>query len=293
MSNSESVDYEKWDRWGPLKDVVVERAFRVADRRDGVQFIDHAPRVLLVGQSTLNMDAMSSYLKYRGEEWVGADWFASDLAEYPEPIVEAAGRVCYQSWNNPAGKTTPEYIQTSILEHAHGSVLEHVWLNFMVADLPRSTQLELVRHGDGTAFSFESTRFTDRHLRFVIPPRYRDDPEAIEVWKVPVWASIDAYLSLVGGPENRDTLSKKRRKEAARSILPNCQGSDGMFSCNLRAFRWITELRSDPSADLSIREFAMNIYGAAAAVLDGVTSDSTLGVDDDGYPFVKYDNRKV
>src|SRR5690606_23863213 len=143
-----------------------------------ISFINTPPRVFLVGISTPQYNGFEDYLAYRGVEW-----HREDTIFHPEAIVEGAGRVCYQSWHNPAGKTRLEYLQTSIIEHMHGSVLEHLWVNLMVADLPRSAQLELVRHGEGTGFSFESTRYTDAHMRFVIPPAIRNDPEEVELFK--------------------------------------------------------------------------------------------------------------
>ena len=149
----------------------------------------NAPKVFLVGKTEMSTSAMNEYLLHRH-----ADWNRPNIGDFnrTEAVVEAAGRVCYQSWNNPGKKTTEEYIRTSILDHAHGSVLEHVWLNFMVADIPRSTQLELVRHGDGTAFSFESTRFTDKYMRFVCPPAYRDDQILFDAW----YASVERSATM-------------------------------------------------------------------------------------------------
>lgn len=245
----------------------------------------------------MDFPAMEEYLAYRGDSWVKPDHDSVRVNQNnPELLVEAAGRVCYQSWKNPANKTTSEYIKSSIIEHAHGSVLEHVWLNFMVADLPRSTQLELVRHGDGTAFSFESTRFTDRHMRFILPPRYRGDDEATAAWIESIRTSYMTYQTLVSemdASDGKGTLSRKRRKEAARAVLPNSQGSDGMFSCNLRSFRWITHVRSDPSADSSIREFAEALYLAGSSTLLGTVQDAGVLYDEEDRSYISFANPKV
>jgi thymidylate synthase ThyX len=176
------------------------------------------------------------------------------------------------------------------------SVLEHVWLNFMVADLPRSSQLELVRHGDGTAFSFESTRFTDEHLRFIVPPRLRGNVEAVDTWYESVRTAVRVYwnlLSEIDANEPSATLRRKRRKEAARSILPACQGSDGVVSMNARSLRWITEVRSDPGADLSIREFANEVFVAAQEYMPSILADASFEDDGEGVLSIKYATKKV
>lgn len=243
-----------------------------------ITFVAEPPRVFVVGHTAPDWDAFDAYLAYRGAAW------NTPLPDrqWTTAIAEAAGRVCYQSWHNPKRSSHEEYLQTSIVEHKHGSVLEHVWLNFLVADLPRSVQLELVRHGEGTAFSFESQRFTDTNLRFVIPPLIRHDPLLVMHFKdvcEGVASSYHAQLELIAAQELTDglggTMRRKRAKEAARALLPNACGSDGMVSINARALRHIIELRSSEHADASMREFAAALYTAARPRLEAILADAT------------------
>ena len=255
------------------------------------QFISAPPKVFVVGVVTPIMWGFADYLVYRGVRWD-----TDNPEDDPQAIVEAAGRVCYQSWENPSGKSRAVYIQQSIIEHAHGSVLEHLWFNCLVADLPRSSQLELVRHGDGTAFSFESTRFTDKHLRFIIPPKIRRDPILVEAWKAGINDAVERYEHVIDSmPDDGETgtLKKKRAKEAARSLLPNAQGSDGMFSVNARAARHIINLRTDEHADLSIREFAYALYQALKPWAPAVFADAIESTDAQGIPTVTFAVPKV
>jgi thymidylate synthase (FAD) len=264
---------------------------------EGFDLIQHPPKVFVIGASQVQSVGMNAYLNHRGVQWNRKRNTKMLLAaENVETIVEASGRVCYHSWDNKSEKSMGEYIQSSIIEHAHGSVLEHVWLNFMVADLPRSYQLELVRHGDGTAFSFESTRFTDEHLRFVVPPRIRGNVAAVDAWYESVRTAVRVYrnlLSEIDANEPSATLRRKRRKEAARSILPACQGSDGVVSMNARSLRWITEVRSDPGADLSIREFANEVFIAAQEYMPSILADASFEDDGEGVLSIKYATKKV
>lgn len=247
-----------------------------------IEIITEPPKVFVIGKSVPNWDAVESYLNHRGVRWNTEAGWASDT----EAILEAAGRVCYQSWENKRRSTRDVYLRSSIIEHGHGSVLEHVWFNCLVADLPRSVQLELVRHGEGTAFSFESQRFTDTHLRFVAPPLIRKDSAAMRMFTMSCYEAQSAYQKACELGTNLieqasisledKTLRRKRVKEAARSLLPNCVGSDGMFSLNARAARHIIHLRTDEHADASIREFAAALYHALRDDLPAVFSDAKL-----------------
>lgn len=191
-------------------------------------------------------------------------------------IAEFGGRVCYGSWHNPAGRSTNEYLQEQIVAHRHESVIESLVFNCAVQNLPRSSQLELVRHRVGCAYSFESTRFTDKRLRFVVPPALRGDEWGTIRWKGAIKESVVAYravLEKIDVSQESGTLKSKRAKEAARSLLPNSQGSDGLFTVNARAARHIMQLRSSEHADQSIREFAVALYDALAPLAPGVFGD--------------------
>lgn len=253
------------------------------------------PKVFLVGISTPNINGVERYLHHRDISWNNRD-----SPEHPEALLEMAGRVCYTSWHNPANKTRTEYVQ-NMFEHGHGSTSEHLWMNFMVSDLPRSTQLELVRHGDGTAFSFESTRFTDKGMRLVIPPAIRglEDHERIfidtalasaQTYRLTVAKLLKTYKALY---PNDKTLVQKRAKEGARGILPNAQASDGMFSVNLRGLRWILQVRSDEHADQSIREFAFALYEEARLHLPTGLADVDIIPVTEGTSVIKFAYSKV
>lgn len=249
------------------------------------------PSIHVAGISRPDGFGIDAYLRATDQTWVGCE-----ALDDPQALIEAAGRVCYASWHNPAQKTRHQYIRSSILDHAHGSVLEHVWLNLLIRDLPRSSQLELVRHGEGTAFSFESTRFTDRRFRIVIPPLLRGNTDLVAAFSAHCRAGIQLYCQLrdsIDVAEHDSTLTRKRKKEMARSVLPNALGSDGMVSLNARAARWIVQARSDPHADLSMREFAWALYQTLAATLPAVVADAQVQEQQDGVPWVRFDTPKV
>lgn len=258
-----------------------------------VSFVSAPPTVYVMGASTPVTFGIEAYLESVDEKW---RTIAADRPWDPEEIIEAAGRICYSSWNNPADKTRQQYIESSIIQNAHGSVLEHVWLNLIVQDLPRSTQLELIRHGDGTAFSFESTRFTDKRLRFVIPPRMRGNEVLEERFTSHCLEAVELYKMFRDSgtfDHEEGTLKRKRAKEMARAILPNCLGSDGVVSVNGRSLRWIIQSRSDAHADLSIREMAYALYTATKDYLPSLFCDATVTESPDGIPIVSFAQPKV
>lgn len=259
-----------------------------------VHVIKTPPKVFLVGYSTPQIGAIGDYLNYRGVQWNTPDVANDD----PLAIVEMAGRVCYHSWSNPRNRSRDNYIATQIIGHEHGSVLEHVWFNLLVADLPRSSQLELVRHGEGTAFSFESQRYTDVHLRFVVPPKLRQDPGCVAIFTAACQYEQSVYQELVtrltAESTETGTLATKRPREAARGVLGGAAGSDGMVSVNGRAVRHIINLRSNEHADLSIREFAWAVYEAIQPVAPALFLDASVNyVNEDGIPVVHFQHPKV
>src|SRR5262245_13639776 len=77
-----------------------------------------------------------------------------------ERVAEYAGRLCYMSQRNPAGRSTAEYLQ-NILRQGHGSVFEHSVYVMMIEGISRSCSHELVRHRAGFGYSQLSQRYVD------------------------------------------------------------------------------------------------------------------------------------
>ena len=76
--------------------------------------------------------------------WIGPSTDGERLAEF-------AGRLCYMSQKNPAGRDTREYLE-NIKRQRHGSVLEHASYSLLIEGVSRALSHELVRHR--TAFLF-------------------------------------------------------------------------------------------------------------------------------------------
>ena len=189
-------------------------------------------------------------------QWKGS---ASD----GERLAEFAGRICYMSQGNPAGRTTAEYL-TNILKQGHGSVFEHAVYVVLIEGISRSCSHELVRHRAGFGYSQLSQRYVDEsQAAFVMPPAIQGDARMEAEWTAQVEGAQQAYIQAVDRlMEKYDRVADKvhRRKmarEAARSVLPNATEVKIVVSANTRAWRTMLELRLGEGAELEIRRMAV------------------------------------
>jgi len=180
-----------------------------------------------------------------------------------ERIAEFAGRLCYMSQHNPAGRTTDEYLQ-NILRQGHGSVFEHATYVMLIEGISRSCSHELVRHRAGWGFSQLSQRYVDEsHAAFVMPPAIAGDAELEAQWTDQVQAAQAAYVASVERLMTRyewveDKIQRRKMaREAARSVLPNATEVKIVVSANVRAWRTMLELRLGEGAELEIRRMAV------------------------------------
>ena len=208
-----------------------------------------------------------------------------------QSIPEIAGRVCYQSFGKPRPGGNRAYMER-ILSEGHGSVLEHASIGFVIHGVSRSLTHELIRHRAGTAVGELSQRFVDASdLGFVVPPRWVD---AVPSEFINTCSDAQRrYKALVELSEAADTLSRKRIRESARSVLPNCTETHIMFTGNLRAWRNILEQRGNIHADLEIRRLAVALLPVLVEYAPNVFQDFEAFVDEDGRESVRNRWRKV
>jgi thymidylate synthase (FAD) len=180
-----------------------------------------------------------------------------------ERIAEFAGRLCYMSQHNPAGRTTAEYL-TNILKQGHGSVFEHSTYVVLIEGISRSCSHELVRHRAGWGYSQLSQRYVDEtHAAFVMPPAIQGDALLEAEWTAQVVAAQAAYVAAVEHLMGRyawvdDKIHRRKlAREAARSVLPNATEVKIVASANVRAWRTMLELRLGEGAELEIRRMAV------------------------------------
>ncbi|MEA2724225.1 MAG: thymidylate synthase [Gemmatimonadales bacterium] len=209
-----------------------------------------SPRVTLIARPQF-IEPVHLPVQWKGESTDG------------ERIAEFAGRLCYMSQHNPAGRTTAEYLQ-NILRQGHGSVFEHASYVMLIEGISRSCSHELVRHRAGWGFSQLSQRYVDEsHASFVMPPAIMGDPELEKQWTEQVQAAQSAYVESVERLMARyqwvedKVHRRKMAREAARSVLPNATEVKIVASANVRAWRTMLELRLGEGAELEIRRMAV------------------------------------
>src|SRR6476619_1137795 len=116
-----------------------------------------------------------------------------------ERLAEFAGRLCYMSQQNPAGRSTAEYLR-NILRQGHGSVFEHSTYVVLIEGISRSCSHELVRHRAGWGCAQLSQRYVDEsHAAFVMPPAVMGDTQLEAEWTEQVTAAQAAYVAAVEG----------------------------------------------------------------------------------------------
>ena len=175
-------------------------------------------------------------------------------------LAEFAGRLCYQSWKRPNLKTaTNEGYLEHILESQHFSVLEHASATFYVAEVSRSLSHELVRHRH-LSFSQMSQRYVDEsQAQFITPPAiFERQGKAMQLYHTALVGQTDFYAALVKTLE-RDGLSRKEARQAARSVMPNATETRLVVTGNLRAWRDVITKRIAPAADAEIRQLAARL----------------------------------
>ncbi len=193
-----------------------------------------------------------------GVQWMGEGTDGERLAEF-------AGRLCYMSQRNPAGRSTREYLE-NIKKQGHGSVLEHANYSLLLEGVSRSLTHELVRHRAGFAYSQLSQRYVDESdACFVMPPAIIGDEALEEAWTTQINGALTSYIGLVESLMTRygwvddKVHRRKMAREAARGVLPNSTETKIVVTGNARAWRTMLELRSSEAAELEIRRLAVDV----------------------------------
>lgn len=190
-------------------------------------------------------------------------WSTDPMTSGAEFLMEASGRACYQSWHNPASRKNYEYLQ-NIIKQGHESVLEHASYSFYCRGISRSLTHELVRHRTGVAFSQLSQRYVDEsEVAFVVPPAFIGNTSLETMWAQSCEDALMNYRTILQAMSTQSEFKDakiKEKREAARSVLPNCAETHISFTCNLRQLRHIFTMRGSLAADAEIRRFALRLF---------------------------------
>jgi thymidylate synthase (FAD) len=258
--------------------------------------IIHEPKVTLL--------ARPEFLGYAGLDW------ESDTDVPAQQLVEFAGRLCYLSFGKEAqmigghkcipGRTTNREYVENLLRVKHGSVLEHAVYSFLFEGVSRAFTHELIRHRAGFGYSQLSQRYVDESdIGFVRPPEIREGTPAFETWTRSCEAALTAYRRLVDQLSEQvtdaptATLRRKRARQAARAVLPNCAETKIVVTGNARAWRHFVELRGAESADLEIRRVAVCVLRALQEEAPHIFGDFEIRTAPDGSEVTVTSNSKV
>lgn len=124
------------------------------------------PEVFLLGYTTVNTQGVVDYLEASGnEEFLETlDQAQKSGVEPAEALISLYAKLCYKSLtlghndNLSRIRDIKNNIE-GIFKQAHGSVTEHVGINFVVTNCSRVFTHEQVRHRVGSAYSQTSGRY--------------------------------------------------------------------------------------------------------------------------------------
>ena len=218
------------------------------------------PQVRLLAHTTIDTDAISELMELQP---------ASTDAE---TLVTFAGRSCYESWHRPSEATRDDadYIQRTIFEQQHRSILEHATATLYFTGVSRAFLTELTRHRH-LSFSVRSQRFVDEAgANIVLPPIYRSDKaepgtalaKTAELLEG-IAQDLDSHYEGLVEEATQDGHKRKQAREAARAILPNMTETKMVVTGNLRTWLEVIERRTAPDADAELQE----VMGMARDVL--------------------------
>jgi len=230
------------------------------------------PKVYLVAKTQLVQEGLDAYLNDIGNP----DWEPEPGVSDGENLVEAAGRMCYRSWQpydpEKPEATNPNVSQVrrgnerylaNVLKSGHGSILEHVNMTFICRHVSRVFTHELVRHRAGMAYSQESLRYVRLDdLSFWMPEAARYNPAAKEKYESVIDFLENTQKELAdifGIRDSSDFTEKKHLTSMFRRLAPIGLGTSIMVTGNLRAWRHIIAMRTSPAAEEEIRIVAGQI----------------------------------
>ena len=174
-----------------------------------------------------------------------------------ETLTVYAGRSCYESWSRPNEKTREDkdYLQRTLFEQGHFSILEHASATFYLTGVSRALLAEITRHRH-LSFSVLSQRFVDEsEANIVIPPAARGSEKLMWEFEDAAAGARHSYRELVEALSDSG-LTRKQAREAARAVLPNMVETRIVVTGNLRAWHEVIARRTAPDADAEFQQVA-------------------------------------
>lgn len=159
-----------------------------------------------------------------------------------EDIAKLAAANCVGKLDNPTDKG----LQVAV-NSGHYSVLEHLPLTFLIEDVSRVTEVQLVRHRIAS-YSIRSGRYTKTNNNkpwYQIPKSIKNNDSIVKLF-TEINENIYSFYTTM--------IEQGIPKEDARYILPQGLLTDIVVSMNARAFIEQCEKRLCKKAQWEIRE---------------------------------------
>lgn len=215
-------------------------------------------------------------------------WRPDPKVSWAETVMEFAGRLCYNSWEQEDGTYVNQNLTTHsvgnmqyikrLIEQGHTSVLEHTGpLTFVFAHVSRVFTHELVRHRAGCAYSQTSGRYVRSDAwKLWKPAAIANNKKAVEYF-----FETENYLKDVAKqledcfPElqGKDFAKKKEITSAIRRILPNGMSNHIIMSTNHRALRHIINMRAADGAEEEIRLIFRDVLRRVKGMFPAIYQD--------------------
>lgn len=204
----------------------------------------------------------------------GAGGLPADTCSDNEHLAELAGRLCYRSFGDAAGRrSNDEYLEHIFsMDPLHASIAYHAKMTFFFAGVSRKFSHQFIRNYVGSdrteegSPSQESTRFCEHTGYYVIPPYALDaGAESLEAFKAAARTNWVSYQSLLRTEWDRFTrangaepkgMDRKRILEACSSALSQDSETSFVWTTNPIALRKFLHERCHPAADREIARFA-------------------------------------
>ena len=213
------------------------------------------PTVAVVCRPAIDRDGLCRF--------VGDRPLVGRVPTTPAGVVEAAGRLCYDSWDR--GRPHEAYVAHLIAE-GHLSVLEHVQWTLFVRGVSRTLLAELTRHRHAS-FSVRSQRYCDESdCRFVVPADLLGERMGggLVTWLSECRLTRERYRQYLGVALNRG-MDRKQAHGLARSVLPGCTETTLAVSLNARAGRELLGKRLGAGAEPEIVRFGRAVRDVLTA----------------------------
>lgn len=259
------------------------------------------PKTYLIAETTvLTGIHIPSPLEQYLEE-IGAKGWETDAPSRAEGLIEVGGRLCYRSFEPGLNANVTRvregnqpYIK-NILDHKHGSVLEHATCTFIFHDVSRVFTHELVRHRQGVAISQESLRYVrlDK-LKAWMPESLKGRGFSSRMQETftkleEMQRELAEHFRI---DEEKDFNVKKKLTSAFRRLAPIGLATSIMWTSNMRNLRYVIEQRTNEHAEEEMRFVFSDVYEIVSRRYPNIFQDAEVEMID-GYKKITFKNSKV